>query len=406
MFEITQQNPKSNSSGCCECKCLVKIGEGDDFNPWRNVKLLERDPPTCLATNFDSYFCMGFFMALLRNAHDIDLEEAVKWLSVALLFFAIIGWYTSVHVVWDRFKWNEKIQVFRTKEVILSTLDITIVTVLITVRNEVAKVMFLHLSVILFTEGGSTWAGVAWTRYTPPGRYPPDQVHPPGPGTPSQAGNPPGPGTPPGRSIPQDQVPPWTGTPPRQVHPPGSRHTPGQVHPPDQVHRPRSRDGYCCGRYASYWNAFLFKVRPHVMFAFVLTSTSTSTLHCVSGDANVENGCKPILCICVCATIGTMLDFNVDVETRANVTWEQGLDIFRLHSDRCPDFIRLFFCLRWKPRTGYPTNITWAWHWSGKSGRKSRSAVTWVLETLIFEYTTCCKNQGPKQVIVWLNSSL
>ena len=49
--------------------------------------------------------------------------------------------------------------------------------VIFTVRNEVAKVMFLHMSVILFT------------RYSP-----------------------------------------------------------------------RSRDGYCCGRYASYWNAFLLSM--------------------------------------------------------------------------------------------------------------------------------------------------
>ena len=38
---------------------------------------------------------------------------------------------------------------------------------------------------------------------------------------------------------------------PDQVNPPGTRYT-----PPDQVHPPRY--GHCCGRYASYWNAFLF----------------------------------------------------------------------------------------------------------------------------------------------------
>ena len=74
----------------------------------------------------------------------------------------------------------------------------------ITGRNEVlAKVIFLHLFVILFP------GGEYLTRYTPhPGtRYPlpPDQVHPPGtrytpprPGTP-----PPGPGTPPGLQTPE-----------------------------------------------------------------------------------------------------------------------------------------------------------------------------------------------------------
>ena len=71
-----------------------------------------------------------------------------------------------------------------------------------TIRNEVAKVMFLHLSVC--PQGGITWAGT-----------PQDQVHPPGPGTP-----------------------PWD-----QVHPPGTRYIPtgtrytpqDQVHPPGQV---------------------------------------------------------------------------------------------------------------------------------------------------------------------------
>ena len=80
------------------------------------------------------------------------------------------------------------------------------------------------------------------SRYTPLEQTPPDQVHPLGQGTP----------------------PPWD-----QVHPPGpgthphwSRHPPDQVHPHpvhtpwDQVHPPRY--GHCCGRSASYWNAFLY----------------------------------------------------------------------------------------------------------------------------------------------------
>ena len=105
----------------------------------------------------------------------------------------------------------------------------------ITVRNEVAKVMFLQASVCPqgggeyltrhpLPQGPGTPPGTRYTpqtRYTPRTRYtpldqvhplPPDQVHPPGPGTP------PDPGTPP----------------------------------------PRPRYGHCCGRYASYWNAFLF----------------------------------------------------------------------------------------------------------------------------------------------------
>ena len=75
------------------------------------------------------------------------------------------------------------------------------------------KVIFLHLSVILFTGGGSNWAGNPLGRYTPwVGTPPQDLVQPPGqvhhlvPGTPPN---------------------PWD-----QVHPPWTRYTlRGQVHP-------------------------------------------------------------------------------------------------------------------------------------------------------------------------------
>ena len=49
----------------------------------------------------------------------------------------------------------------------------------------------------------------------------------------------------------------WAGTPPDQVHPLG-RYTPPDTPPPAGT-APGSRDGYCCGRYASYWNAFLYQ---------------------------------------------------------------------------------------------------------------------------------------------------
>ena len=48
---------------------------------------------------------------------------------------------------------------------------------------------------------------------------------------------------------------------PRRRHPPPSRHPPSR-HPPGpdwkQAHSPPPADGYGCGQYASYWNAFLF----------------------------------------------------------------------------------------------------------------------------------------------------
>ena len=65
--------------------------------------------------------------------------------------------------------------------------------------------------------------------------------------------------TPLGAGTPQDQAPslgadtPWEQTPPEQI-PPREQALPRSRHPPP----PPPADGYCCGRYASYWNAFLF----------------------------------------------------------------------------------------------------------------------------------------------------
>ena len=84
----------------------------------------------------------------------------------------------------------------------------------ITVRNEVAKVMFLHLSVILSTGG----VCLSECRDTTPHR-----TRPPGPGTP-----------------------PWDQTPRTRHHPHGARHPPGPDtpqtrHPPDQTPPPREQ---------------------------------------------------------------------------------------------------------------------------------------------------------------------
>ena len=109
---------------------------------------------------------------------------------------------------------------------------------LITVRNEVTKVMFLHLSVILFTVAGGL--PQCMLGYQPPGtRHPPRTSHPPGAAD-----------TPPMIRHPLGADPPEPGTPLDQAPPSESRHPPGPGIPP--------ADGYCCGRYASYWNAFLF----------------------------------------------------------------------------------------------------------------------------------------------------
>ena len=72
---------------------------------------------------------------------------------------------------------------------------VVIVTVVMGHIKEVwGKVIFLNLSVILFTARGV------------PGQVPPDRYTP------------------------------WAGTPIGQVHPQAGTHTPGQVHPPGQLH--------------------------------------------------------------------------------------------------------------------------------------------------------------------------
>ena len=83
------------------------------------------------------------------------------------------------------------------------------------------KVMFLHVSVILFT-GGNTWAGPP-RQVHPPGRYTPCQVHP-------VAGTH------------------WAGTPPRQVAPqagtPPGRHPLSRYTPRASISWPQCMLGY------------------------------------------------------------------------------------------------------------------------------------------------------------------
>ena len=101
-------------------------------------------------------------------------------------------------------------------------------SIFITGRNEVvAKVIFLHLFVILFT--GGVCLSACWDT-TPQDQTPPDQA-----------------------DTPSDQA----DTPPDQADtPPDQADTPlDQADPPWEAHTSiRSTSG----RYASYWNAFLF----------------------------------------------------------------------------------------------------------------------------------------------------
>ena len=118
----------------------------------------------------------------------------------------------------------------------------------ITGRNEVlAKAIFLHLSVILFTGGVSG-------KENPPGHGepprhgeppwhgdPPGIENPPQHGEPPQHGDPPGHGEPPGMETPLDQAPsPQHGDPPDQT-PPSMENPPCMEIPPTRPPPPGSR---------------------------------------------------------------------------------------------------------------------------------------------------------------------
>ena len=133
---------------------------------------------------------------------------------------------------------------------------------IITGRNEVvAKVMFLHVSVILYMAGVSGETPLTRQIPSPPGT----RQTPPPPGTKEN---------PLGRENPSPprtkENPPWTRqTPPRtKENPPSRENPPGtKENPPDQADTPRTKENplweedcsirSMSGRYPSYWNAFL-----------------------------------------------------------------------------------------------------------------------------------------------------
>ena len=75
--------------------------------------------------------------------------------------------------------------------------------------------------------------------------------HPPAPNPPPRAGTHQPPQT---RQHPTEQAP----TNPPRLGTPQSRHPPGPDTPPGPDPPSPPADGYCCGRYASCWNAFSF----------------------------------------------------------------------------------------------------------------------------------------------------
>ena len=117
------------------------------------------------------------------------------------------------------------------------------ITFFITGRNEVvAKVIFLHLSVIHSVHRGEGSASVHAGMPPPPRADPPSRhTTTPLPDTPREQ-------TPPGSRPPREQTPPIL----EQTPPPGAD-------PPEADSSIRSTSG----RFASYWNAFLFIISLH-----------------------------------------------------------------------------------------------------------------------------------------------
>ena len=130
----------------------------------------------------------------------------------------------------------------------------TCMTWFTTGRNEVvAKVIFLHLSVILFT-GGGVCLSACWDTIP----------HPPGADT-SPSRQPP---SPPEQTPPPCSRHPPEHSPPRTRHPQGlSTPTPGTKYNPLGLSTPprEANSGIrsTSGQYASYWNAYLFYTEIH-----------------------------------------------------------------------------------------------------------------------------------------------
>ena len=81
------------------------------------------------------------------------LRFLLKMINVGFLILALILRIQHMQIVWKcSALWS-----FRNAHIISCSILCSIV-VIITVRNEVAKVMFLHVSVILSTGGGGAWS--------------------------------------------------------------------------------------------------------------------------------------------------------------------------------------------------------------------------------------------------------
>ena len=72
----------------------------------------------------------------------------------------------------------------------------------------------------------------------------------------------------PGADTPPEQTPPGAdtspGAEPPSRHPSPQEQTPPWSRHPLEADNPPRRDGHCCGRYASYWNAFLLTIKEQI----------------------------------------------------------------------------------------------------------------------------------------------
>ena len=128
-------------------------------------------------------------------------------------------------------------------------------------KRSCRKVMFSQACVKDSVHWGRVYPSMHWGRH-PPGQTPPGQT-PPWTDTPHQT---PTGQTPQGRHPPADT--------PCPVH--AGIHTPFPVH--TWIHPP---DGHCSGRYASYWNAFLFVLWRNILQIWTfLKCIPVAELHC------------------------------------------------------------------------------------------------------------------------------
>ena len=158
---------------------------------------------------------------------------------------------------------------------------------IITVRNEVAKVMFLQASACPGGGGvgGEVCLSACWDT-TPPEQTPPGSRHPPREQTPPWSRHPPRADTPPKSRHPQSRHPQSRHTHPREQTPPppGADTAPRGADTPLPGSRPPGADSppprysHCCGRYASYWNAFLFLAKLTSRLAYEQSCLSLTRL--------------------------------------------------------------------------------------------------------------------------------